>query len=53
MTTDTQVIRPIQNSDTGADIVLLPSLERVKEFIRASKSENTLRGFLFDSVPIG
>jgi site-specific recombinase XerD len=32
----------------GADIVQLPSLEQVREYIRASKAENTLRGYQSD-----
>jgi hypothetical protein len=49
MTPETEVIGPVQ--DTGADMVplpavpSLPSLEQVREFIRGSKSENTLRGY--------
>ena len=55
MTPGNQVIRPVQ--DTGAELVPLssppspvsvPSLEQVREFIRASKSENTLRGYQSD-----
>jgi site-specific recombinase XerD len=42
----TEVIRPIQ--DKGADIVPLPLSEQVREFIRASKAENTLRGYQSD-----
>src|SRR5438034_379326 len=44
------VIRPDQNdrSLTGADLVPLPSLEQVREFIRASKAESTLRGYQSD-----
>lgn len=33
---------------TGADLVPSPSLDQAREFIRASKSENTLRGYLSD-----
>ena len=33
---------------TGADIVPSPSLEQAREFIRASKAENTLRGYQSD-----
>src|SRR5437588_9868671 len=32
----------------GADVVPSPSLEQVREFIRASKAENTLRGYRSD-----
>jgi site-specific recombinase XerD len=42
----TEIMGPIQG--TGADIVPLPSLEHVREFIRASKAENTLRGYQSD-----
>src|SRR5690242_10581900 len=50
MTPDTAIIGPVQDS-TGADVVplpLLPSLEQVLEYIRASKAENTLRGYESD-----
>jgi hypothetical protein len=30
--------------NTGADLIPLPSLEQAREYIRASKAENTLRG---------
>ena len=33
---------------TGADVVPSPSLEQAREFIRASKAENTLRGYQSD-----
>jgi site-specific recombinase XerD len=33
---------------TGTDIVPSPSLDQVREFIRASKAENTLRGYQSD-----
>jgi integrase len=46
MKPDTGVVGPV--GKTGAEIVPLPSLERVREFIRASKSENTLRGYSAD-----
>jgi site-specific recombinase XerD len=39
-----EIIKPVQ--DTGADIVPLPS--QVREYIRASKAENTLRGYQAD-----
>jgi site-specific recombinase XerD len=42
----TELIGPIQNTERGADIVPLPSI--VREFIRASKAENTLRGYQSD-----
>ena len=40
----TDIIGPVQR--TGADLVPLPS--QVREYIRASKSENTLRGYQSD-----
>jgi hypothetical protein len=42
MTDNTAIIGPVQG--TGADLVLstIPSLEQVRDFIRASKAENTL-----------
>jgi site-specific recombinase XerD len=52
MTPETAVIGPVQ--DTGADMVplpavpSLPSLEQVREYIRVSKAENTLRGYQSD-----
>ena len=48
MKPDTQVVGPVQ--DTGADVVPLPALpsEQVRQFIRASKAENTLRGYSAD-----
>jgi len=33
---------------TGADAVPSPSLDQVREYIRASKAENTLRGYQTD-----
>jgi hypothetical protein len=33
---------------TGADVVPSPSLEQAREYIRASKAENTLRGYQSD-----
>src|SRR5579884_3197746 len=45
MTPGTQVV-PVQNG--GADLVPLPLLDQVREFIRASKAENTLRGYESD-----
>src|SRR5260370_39435234 len=41
-----EVIGPVVNK--GTDIVLSPSLEQVREYIRVSKSENTLRGYKAD-----
>src|SRR5882672_8907546 len=54
MTLQPETIGPIQ--DTGADMVplpavpspVVPSLEQVREYIRASKAENTLRGYQSD-----
>jgi site-specific recombinase XerD len=34
--------------DTGADVIPSPSLDQAREYIRASKSENTLRGYQSD-----
>ena len=44
MTPSTALVGPIQN--TGADIV--PLSEQVREYVRASKAENTLRGYQSD-----
>ncbi len=44
MSTAIQIIGPVQA--TGADLVPLPS--QVREFIRASKAESTLRGYSAD-----
>jgi site-specific recombinase XerD len=46
MTPATEIIGPIR--DQGADLVPAPSLEQVREYIRASKAENTLRGYQSD-----
>ncbi len=48
MKTDTRVIGPVK--DTRADVVPLPAVpsEQVRQFIRASKAENTLRGYSAD-----
>jgi len=57
MTPETEITGPVQgNGDTGADIVplpavplpVVPSLEQVREYIQASKAENTLRGYQSD-----
>src|SRR5437016_1991892 len=40
------IIGPIQ--EKGMDVVPSPSLERVREFIRVSKAESTLRGYRSD-----
>ena len=45
MKPDTQIIGPVKS--TGADVVSLPS-DQVRQFIRASKAENTLRGYSAD-----
>lgn len=42
----TEIIGPVQ--DKGADIAPLPLTEQVREFVRASKAENTLRGYQSD-----
>jgi site-specific recombinase XerD len=41
-----ELIGPIPQ--TGADVVPLPPLDQVRHFIRASKAENTLRGYQAD-----
>jgi site-specific recombinase XerD len=46
MKPDNQIIGPVQ--DNGADIIPSPSLEKVRQFIRASKAESTLRGYQSD-----
>src|SRR5438067_2283500 len=48
MTPGSQVIGPV--SGTGADLVPLPAVpsEQVRQYIRASKAENTLRGYQSD-----
>jgi site-specific recombinase XerD len=48
MTPDTQVIGPVQG--TGAGAVPLPAVpsEQVRAYIRASKAENTIRGYQSD-----
>jgi site-specific recombinase XerD len=43
---DTEVIGPIE--DKGADMVPLPLPEQVREYIRASKAESTVRGYHAD-----
>ncbi len=42
------IIGPVQGEGTGADIIPSPSLDQAREFIRASKAENTLRGYHSD-----
>jgi hypothetical protein len=46
MMPETAIIGPIQGE--GAEITPLPSLEQVREYIRASKAESTLRGYQSD-----
>jgi len=48
--TDLEVIGSVQDGgqNKGADMVPLPSLEQVREYIRASKAESTLRGYQSD-----
>jgi site-specific recombinase XerD len=49
MTASAGIIGPIEVAQSkGADLVPSPSLEQVREFIRASKAENTLRGYQTD-----
>ncbi|HLN00703.1 MAG TPA: tyrosine-type recombinase/integrase [Bryobacteraceae bacterium] len=51
MTPETEVIGPLHSGAKGADMTPLPSVplqEQVREFIRASKAENTLRGYQSD-----
>jgi integrase len=47
MSADTGIIGPIWG-DKGAEVVPSPSLEQVREYIRASKGENTIRGYQSD-----
>jgi site-specific recombinase XerD len=42
----TEIIGPMK--EPGADVVPSPSLQQVREFIRASKSESTIRGYRAD-----
>lgn len=42
----TEIIGPIK--EAGADVVPSPSLDQVREFIRASKAESTIRGYRAD-----
>ena len=48
MTPGTEIVGPING--TGADAIPLPSplSDQVREYIRASKAENTLRGYQSD-----
>jgi site-specific recombinase XerD len=42
----TDIIGPMQ--ERGADVIPSPSLQQVREFIRASKAESTIRGYRAD-----
>ncbi len=42
----TEIIGPMK--EPGADVVPSPSLQQVREFIRASKAESTIRGYRAD-----
>jgi site-specific recombinase XerD len=42
----TAIIGPLRNE--GAEVTPLPSLDQVREYIRASKAESTLRGYQSD-----
>jgi site-specific recombinase XerD len=46
MTPTAEIIGPV--TDKGAAVVPLPPSEQVREFVRASKAENTLRGYQSD-----
>jgi integrase len=46
MTPDTAIVGPVL--DKGAELTPLPSLDRVQEYIRASKAESTVRGYQAD-----
>jgi site-specific recombinase XerD len=46
MTDSSEIIGPIQGK--GADIVPLPLTEQVRDYIRASKAESTVRGYHSD-----
>src|SRR5262249_352230 len=49
MTSNTDRIAQTEAAQSeGADLVPSPSLEQVRQFIRASKAENTLRGYRAD-----
>jgi integrase len=48
MTLGTEIIGPIEGTGTGADIGPPSFLEQVREYIRASKAESTLRGYSAD-----
>jgi len=42
------VVGPVHTNGMGADAVPSPSLDQVREYIRASKAQNTLRGYQSD-----
>jgi integrase len=46
MKPDTAIVGPVL--DKGAEVNPLPSLDRVQEYIRASKAESTIRGYQSD-----
>ncbi len=46
MTPETAIVGPVV--DRGAEVAPLPSLGQVREFIRASKAESTVRGYQTD-----
>src|ERR1043166_6103912 len=48
MTLGTEIIGPIEGTGTGADIGPPSSLEQVREYIRASKAQSTVRGYRSD-----
>ena len=48
MKSETGLVGPIQQQEKEVDLVPLPIHERVREFVRASKAENTLRGYRSD-----
>ena len=49
MTSETAIIGPVREvQDKGAEVIPLPITEQVREFIRASKADNTLRGYQSD-----
>ena len=49
--TNTEIIGPVMGQ--GTDVIPSPSLEQVREYIRASKAENTLRGYRADWKEFG
>ena len=46
MTSGSEIVGAVQKM--GAEVVSRPQMEQVRQFIRASKSENTLRGYSAD-----